>query len=108
MREKQKFDSIKDIEFPEYKTTKRGEYIFEVAMVRVLKVGEEGQYGDPYTASAIINILDCEAHVNTLSGEGFTKRCFKTIFGYIKSRGIKVINYKRIKNLKHKFKKLKT
>ena len=91
----------KEIKLPEYQVIKEGEFIFEVVKVRVLKVGKEGVYGDPYTAFALIDIIDGNAHINSAIGT-FTRKCFRTIFNYVKSLGIKVINYKRIKNLKDK------
>ena len=97
----------KSVKLPEYEPEKSGEYIFEVLQVRALKVGKDGVYGDPYTAMLMINIIDGKAHINSAIGE-FTRKCFRTIFNYIKSRGIKAINYKRIKNLKDKPNKVNT
>lgn len=98
-----------DIEFPEYKVDKIGEYIFEVKTVRVLKVGEKGVYGDGYSSMCYIDFLDGRANVNSYCGEGFTRKCYRTILKYIKERrGVKDIIYKRVKNLKDKFKKVKT
>ena len=98
-----------DIEFPEYKVDKIGEYIFEVKTVRGFKVGEKGVYGDPYSTMFHIDFLDGKANINSMCGEGFTKRCYRTILKYIKEhRGVKDIIYKRVKNLKDKFKKVKT
>jgi hypothetical protein len=93
----------KSVKVPEYKPEKIGEFIFEVVQVRALKVGENGVYGDPYTSIAMINIIDGNAHVNSTIGT-FSRKCFRTIFNYIKTKGIKIINYKRIKNLKDKHK----
>ena len=86
---------------PEYKVIKIGEWLFEVKTVRALKVGVDGVYGDEYTAIANIDIIDGKAYINSTIGT-FTRKCFRTIFNFVKSRGIKVINYKRIKNLKDK------
>ena len=98
---------LKEVQIPNYEPEKSGEFIFEVVQVRILKVGKDGVYGDPYTAIATINIIDGKAHINSAIGE-FTRKCFRTIFNYVKSKGIKVINYKRIKNLKDKPNKVKT
>ena len=91
----------KEVQTPEYKVIKIGEWLFEVKTVRALKVGINGVYGDEYSAIANIDIIDGKAHINSTIGT-FTRKCFRTIFNYVKSRGIKVINYKRIKNLKDK------
>ena len=91
----------KDVNLPEYDVIKIGEWIFEVKSVRALKVGIDGVYGDEYSAIANIDIIDGKAYINSTIGT-FTRSCFRTIFNYVKSRGIKVINYKRIKNLKDK------
>ena len=97
----------KSVKIPEYKVVKIGEWLFEVKTVRALKVGKDGVYGDEYTAIATIDIIDGKAHINSAIGQ-FTRKCFRTIFNYIKSRGIKAINYKRIKNLKDKPNKVNT
>lgn len=91
---------------PKYKVIKSGEWIFEVTAIRALKVGDKGVYGDSYDAIATINIIDGKAHINSAIGD-FTRKCFRTIFNYVKSRGIKAINYKRMKNLKDKPNKIK-
>ena len=97
----------KSVKIPEYKVVKDGEWLFEVKTVIARKVGKDGVYGDEYTAIATIDIIDGKAHINSAIGQ-FTRKCFRTIFNYIKSRGIKAINYKRIKNLKDKPNKVNT
>jgi len=97
----------KNIKLPKYKVVKIGEHIFETTQVRVYNVGKDGVYGDKYTSMLTINFIDGEAYINSAIGE-FTRKCFRTIFNYIKGRGIKAINYKRIKNLKDKHNKVKT
>lgn len=97
----------KEIKTPKYDPEKIGDHIFEITQVRVYNVGKDGVYGDPYTSMLTINFIDGEAYINSAIGE-FTRKCFRTIFNYIKSRGIKAINYKRIKNLKDKPNKVKT
>ena len=98
---------VKEIDIPEYKVIKMDDWLFEVKTIRAIKIGKAGVYGDEYTAIATIDIIDGNAYVNSTIGK-FTRKCFRTIFNYIKSRGIKVINYKRIKNLKDKPNKVKT
>ena len=106
MRENQ--NAFQSLRTPKYKTIKIGEYIFEVKTVRALKVGEDGVYGDPYDAMCYIDFIDGKANVNSLCGVGFTKRCYLTIVKYIREhRGVKEVIYKRVKNLKDKFKKAK-
>ena len=103
-----KKETPKSEDFPEFKHLKIGEWIFEVKEARGLKVGKDGQYGDPYTAIANFNFIDGKAHVNGLMGSGITRRCFMTFKKFIASQGIKEAVYKRVKNLKDKFKKVKT
>ncbi len=96
-----------EIKTPEYEVIKSGEWVFEVTEICARKVGIDGEYGDPYDAIAIINVIDGNAHINRTIGQ-FTRKCFRTIFNYVKSKGIKDINYKRVKNLKDKPNKVKT
>ena len=107
MRESQP-EAFKSIELPEYKVVKIGEWLFEVKTVRALKVGEDGQYGDPYDAMGYIDFIDGKGNVNSVIGVGFTKRCYLTFVKYIREhRGVQDVIYKRVKNLKDKFKKAK-
>lgn len=94
-------------EIPDYKVVQIGDWIFEVSSVRALKVGKDGVYGDPYEAIANFNFIDGKAYVNGMLGSGITKRCIVTFKKYIASYGIKEAVYKRVKNLKSKFKKVK-
>ena len=95
-----------DVKMPEYQVIKSGEWLFVVKGVTAIKVGIDGVYGDPYSAIANIDIIDGNAHINSTIGT-FTRKCFRTIFNYVKSYGVKLINYKRIKNLKDKPNKIK-
>ena len=103
-----KKETPKDKDLPEFKHVKIGEWVFEVTAARGLKVGEDGQYGDPYDAIANFNFIDGKAHVNGLMGSGITRRCIISFKKFIASHGIKEAVYKRVKNLKDKFKKVKT
>ena len=95
-----------EIKQPSYKPEKHGELVFEPTAYRVYNVGEEGQYGSEYTNMCTLNIIDGQAYISGAMGN-FTRKCFRTIFNYVKSKGIKVINYKRVKNLKDKPNKVK-
>lgn len=108
MRENKDAFKHLETEVPEYNVIKMGEWILEVKTVRCLKVGEDGQYGDPYDAMCYIDFIDGKANVNSLCGAGFTKRCFRTIVKYIREhRGVKDVIYKRVKKFQDKFKKVK-
>lgn len=103
-----KKEKPKSEDFPEFKHIKIGEWTFEVTVAVGRKVGKDGQYGDPYTAIANFNFIDGKAYVNGLMGSGITRRCFITFKKFIASHGIKEAIYKRVKNLKDKFKSVKT
>lgn len=108
MREKQKFDSLQeeDIEELSFETITIGEWTFKVKSVTAYKTKV---YGEPYEGIFNIDIVDGKAHINGLHCDNFTKRCFMTAVSFVRKRlGIKDILYKRIKNLKDKFKKVKT
>jgi len=75
-----------------------GEWIFEVKMVRALKVDE---YGQPYSAIANCNINGDAMYVDgllTKDGQNFTRDDFKTFndFGY--QIGLKQFSYHRYQN----------
>ena len=94
-------------DFPKFTHIKINEWLFVVKSATGLKVGKDGVYGDKYTAIANFDFIDGKAHVNGLMGSGITRRCIASFKKFIASHGIKEASYKRIKNLKDKFKKVK-
>ena len=103
-----KREKPKSEDFPEFKHIKIGEWTFEVTGAVGRKVGKDGQHGDPYDAIANCNFIDGTAYVNGMLGSGISRKCIASFKKFIASHGIKEAVYKRVKNLKDKFKSVKT
>ena len=75
-----------------------GDWIFEVKMVRALKVDE---YGQPYSAIANCNINGDTMYVDgllTKEGQGFTRDDFKSFNDFGHQMGLKQFSYHRYQN----------
>jgi hypothetical protein len=75
-----------------------GDWIFEVKMVRALKVGE---YGQPYTAIANCNINGDAMYVDgllTKEGQSFTRDDFKSFNEFCQNMELKQCSYHRYQN----------
>jgi hypothetical protein len=75
-----------------------GDWIFEVKMVRALKVDE---YGQPYSAIANCNINGDAMYVDgllTKNGENFTRDDFKCFNDFGHHIGLKQFSYHRYQN----------
>ena len=75
-----------------------GDWIFEVKMVRALKVDE---YGQPYSAIANCNINGDAMYVDgllTKEGENFTRDDFKCFNDFGHQIGLKKFSYHRYQN----------
>jgi len=72
---------------------KIGGWVFEIKQVRAIKTPE---YGQPFTANALITIVNGQPSVeNLLSISEFTRNDFKDIQGFLSELGFKNINYQR-------------
>ncbi|PHR85574.1 MAG: hypothetical protein COA59_01110 [Colwellia sp.] len=75
-----------------------GEWIFEVKMVRALKVSE---YGKPYSAIANCNINGNVMYIDgllTKNEQAFTKSDFKSFTEFCHVMGLKQFSYHRYQN----------
>ena len=75
-----------------------GNWIFEVKMVRALKVDE---YGQPYSAIANCNINGDTMYVDgllTKEGQNFTRDDFKSFNSFCHQIGLKKCSYHRYQN----------
>jgi len=75
-----------------------GDWIFEVKMVRALKVDE---YGQPYSAIANCNINGDTMYIDgllTKEGENFTRDDFKCFNDFGHHIGLKQFSYHRYQN----------
>lgn len=75
-----------------------GEWIFEVKMVRALKVSE---YGKPYSAIANCNINGDAMYIDglmTKNEQVFTKGDFKSFNAFCHKMGLKQCSYHRYQN----------
>jgi len=86
---------------------KIGELVFVIKTVKVINVGLDGQYGDPYTSVCDFDIIDGEAHVTGLMGK-FKRTCFNTIKKFASLVNIKKANYLRKKKGKDNHKSVDT
>jgi len=89
---------------------KIGEHVFVIKSVKVLNVGLDGKYGDPYTSICDFDIIDGEAHITgllTLKKQEFTRGCARTFSKFARMLGIKKGNWLRKKNGKDNHKKFK-
>ena len=74
------------------------DWVFEVKMVRALKVKK---HGDPYSAVANLTATGESVYIDTLltkDGEELSKKDYLTIYKFCEALGMKEINYDRIKN----------
>ncbi len=80
------------------RTTQIDDWIFEVKMVRALKVKK---HGEPYSAVAHLTAngqqMYVDSHLST-SDEDLSKDDFKAIYKFCQSIGMQNISYDRIKN----------
>lgn len=75
-----------------------GDWIFEVKMVRALKVD---QYGKPYSAIANCNINGDSMYIDGLlskENEDLSKDDFKTLLQFSQSLGLNSLSYHRYQN----------
>jgi hypothetical protein len=74
------------------------DWIFEVKMVRALKVSK---HGNPYSAVANLTANGEQVYIDShlsVSNEELSKEDFKTIYRFCELMGMKHISYDRIKN----------
>lgn len=80
------------------KTTQQDEWVFEVKMVRAIKVRS---YGEPYSAVANLTAngdqMFIDSHLSA-NNEELSKSDFMAIYKFCQSLGMKNISYDRIKN----------
>ncbi|WP_158972659.1 hypothetical protein [Paraglaciecola sp. L3A3] len=80
------------------KTTQVDEWIFEIKMVKAIKVKK---HGEPYSAVASLTAngeqMYIDSHLST-GDEELNKDDFMAIYKFCQSIGMKNINYDRIKN----------
>ena len=84
-----------------------GDWIFEVKMVRALKVDE---YGQPYSAIANCNINGDTMYIDgllTKEGQNFTRDDFKSFNDFCHQIGLKQCSYHRYQNGQSKNKDVK-
>ncbi|MEP2650626.1 MAG: hypothetical protein ABJH06_01410 [Paraglaciecola sp.] len=75
-----------------------GDWVFEVKMVRALKVKN---HGEPYSAIANLTANGDQMYIDShlsINDEDLTKEDFLTIYKFCQSMGMKNISYDRIKN----------
>lgn len=75
-----------------------GDWIFEIKMVRALKVTE---YGQPYSAIANCNINGDAMYIDgllTQEGQNFTRDDFKSLNAFCYQIGLKQLSYHRYQN----------
>lgn len=75
-----------------------GDWIFEMKMVRALKVGE---YGEPYSAIANCNINGDSMYIDgllTQEGQQFTREDFNSFNNFCYQLGLKQCSYHRYQN----------
>lgn len=80
------------------RTTQMDEWVFEVKMVRALKVTK---HGEPYSAVANLTANGEQMYIDThlsMTGEELAKEDFMTIYKFCQLMGMKNIGYDRIKN----------
>ncbi|NCP66435.1 MAG: hypothetical protein GW763_09875 [Paraglaciecola sp.] len=80
------------------RTCQMDDWIFEVKMVRALKVR---RYGEPYSAVASLTTNGDQVYIDShlsVNNEELTKDDFMTIYRFCESLGMKHISYDRIKN----------
>nr|WP_233269035.1 MULTISPECIES: hypothetical protein [unclassified Paraglaciecola] len=78
--------------------TKMGDWVFEVKMVRALKVAK---HGDPYSAVAMLTANGEQMYIDTQltkDNEELSKSDFLTIYKFCESLDMKYVCYDRMKN----------
>ena len=78
--------------------TKMGDWVFEVKMVRALKVAN---HGDPYSAVAMLTANGEQMYIDTQltkDNEELSKSDFLTIYKFCESLDMKYVSYDRMKN----------
>ena len=77
--------------------TQIGDWVFEVKMVRALRVRN---YGEPYTAVANLTANGDQIYIDTQmtrEGEEFTRKDFVSFYRFCQMLEMKAINYDKIK-----------
>lgn len=77
--------------------TQIGDWIFEVKMVRALKVK---QYGEPYSAVASMTANGDQMYIDTQmtrQGEEFSRKDFMTFYRFCQMLNMKTVSYDKIK-----------
>ncbi|WP_293761043.1 hypothetical protein [uncultured Paraglaciecola sp.] len=75
-----------------------GEWVFEVKMVKALKVKK---HGEPYSAIANLTANGDQMYIDShlaVNDEELSKEDFMTIYKFCQSMGMKNISYDRVKN----------
>lgn len=73
--------------------SKVDEWYFEIKLIRAIKTPE---FGMPYTATALISIVNGEPVVeNLLSVDDFTRKDFKAITSYLETLGFDKLSRRR-------------
>lgn len=78
--------------------TQIGDWVFEVKMVRALRVKN---YGEPYTAVANLTANGDQLYIDsqmTREGEEFTRKDYVTFYRFCQMLEMKSVNYDKIKN----------
>ena len=78
--------------------TQIGDWVFEVKMVRALRVKN---YGEPYSAVANLTANGDQLYIDTQmtrDGEEFTRKDFVTFYKFCQMLEMKTVNYDKIKN----------
>ena len=78
--------------------TRIGEWIFEVKMVRALKVKE---YGEPYTACANLTINGSDLYIDsqmTKNGDDFNRKDFLCFYKFCQQMNVNFAIYDKIKD----------
>ena len=78
--------------------TKMGDWVFEVKMVRALKVAN---HGGPYSAVAMLTANGEQMYIDTQltkDNEELSKSDFLTIYKFCESLDMKYVSYDRMKN----------
>ncbi|MDM7862240.1 hypothetical protein QTP81_16660 [Alteromonas sp. ASW11-36] len=77
--------------------TQVGDWIFEVKMVRALKVS---RYGEPYTATANLTANGDQIYIDTQmtrEGQDFTRKDFMAFYKFCQMLNMKSVSYDKIK-----------
>jgi hypothetical protein len=80
------------------KITRMDDWVFEVKMVRALKVSK---HGEPYSAVATLTAAGEQMYIDTQltkDGAELSRKDFATIYSFCQSLNMKQITYDRIKD----------